>query len=459
MQWFYNMKLKAKLMTGFIMVAVIAAVIGTLGIQKIHQLEAADTKMYEKMTVPIGDIGEVATAFQRMRCNLLEMYTADSTERLNDQKKRADERDKEIEELSAKYEKSLFTDAGRKMFQEFRAEYKKFDEPEKKYQAYVLAGKRAEAHAMWNGELEKARKGVQDSIDKLHDSKLKLAKQTADDNVATANTATRLMLIIMAFGVLIAIGLGILISKIVMGQLGADPSDVGAVALKVGNGDCSVEIDTKELKDDSVMMAMKKMVDSVKALVSDAAMLSDAAIAGKLATRADASKHQGDFQKVVAGVNDTLDAVIGPLNVAAEYMDRISKGDVPPKITDSYNGDFNEIKNNLNVCIDAVSALVDDANILAKAAMEGKLNTRADASKHQGDFRKIVAGVNNTIDRLVGLLDVMPAPAMIIDRDFNVLYMNKLGADVGGRSQQQVTGSKCYDHFRTSDCKTDNITR
>ena len=49
-----------------------------------------------------------------------------------------------------------------------------------------------------------------------------------------------------------------------------------------------------------------------------------------------------------------LDAVIRPLNVSAEYMDRISKGDIPPKITDTYNGDFNEIKNNLNVCIDAV---------------------------------------------------------------------------------------------------------
>ena len=61
------------------------------------------------------------------------------------------------------------------------------------------------------------------------------------------------------------------------------------------------------------------------------------------------------------GVNETLDAVIGPLNVAAEYVDRISKGDIPPKITDSYNGDFNEIKNNLNNCIDAVNALVADA--------------------------------------------------------------------------------------------------
>ena len=57
------------------------------------------------------------------------------------------------------------------------------------------------------------------------------------------------------------------------------------------------------------------------------------------------------------------------------------------------NGDFNVIKNNLNNAIDNVNALVADAGMLAKAAIEGKLATRADATKHQGDYRKIVEGL------------------------------------------------------------------
>ena len=51
---------------------------------------------------------------------------------------------------------------------------------------------------------------------------------------------------------------------------------------------------------------------------------------------------------------------------------------MPPKITDEYKGDFNEIKNNLNQCIDAVKLLVTDANMLADSAVEGKLLVRAD---------------------------------------------------------------------------------
>src|SRR5208337_2381212 len=141
-------------------------------------------------------------------------------------------------------------------------------------------------------------------------------------------------------------------------------------------------------------------------LVTESAILAKAAVDGKLATRADASKHLGDFRKIIEGVNQTLDAVIGPLNVSAEYVDRISKGDIPPKITDKYNGDFNEIKNNLNNCIDDISALVNDAGLLVKAAVEGKLATRADASRHQGDYRKIVEGVNSTLDAVIGPLNV-----------------------------------------------------
>jgi methyl-accepting chemotaxis protein len=147
-------------------------------------------------------------------------------------------------------------------------------------------------------------------------------------------------------------------------------------------------------------------IDAISRVVADGVALTQAALEGKLATRADASKHQGDFRKVIEGFNLTLDNVIKPLNVSAEYVDRISKGDIPPKITDSYNGDFNEIKNNLNACIDAISRVVADGAALTQAALEGKLATRADASKHQGDFRKVIEGINLTLDNVIKPLNV-----------------------------------------------------
>jgi len=173
-----------------------------------------------------------------------------------------------------------------------------------------------------------------------------------------------------------------------------------AYITKVANGDMTASI-AKASDHDQIHEWLVLLKTNINALVAETGLLEKAAVEGKLATRADASKHQGDFRTIVEGVNKTLDAVIRPLNVSAEYVDRISKGDIPPKITDSYSGDFNEIKNNLNNCIDNISALVAETGLLEKAATDGKLEARADASKHQGDYRKIVEGVNQTLDAIL----------------------------------------------------------
>ena len=142
-------------------------------------------------------------------------------------------------------------------------------------------------------------------------------------------------------------------------------------------------------------------IDSISRMVGDGLNLTQAMLEGKLAVRSDPSRHEGDFRKVIEGFNLALDNVIKPLNVTAEYMDRISKGDIPPKITDTYVGDFNEIKNNLNVCIDSISRLASDGQSLTQEMVEGKLTVRTDPTKHQGDFRKIIEGINTMLDAIL----------------------------------------------------------
>jgi methyl-accepting chemotaxis protein len=377
MTWFYNLRLRAKLMSGFIAVAVVAAVIGTVGIQKIKQIAAEDRMMFEKATVPIGDLGDVSVSFQRVRVNQVELadaQTREDRERIKGTIKTL--RTNIVEKLGA-IEKTLVSEEARKRLDDFKQVRVEYNQVIGKAEQLAEAGKGAEAKAILSGDGRKAALHYQEVLDKLVEVKMKEARQIAASNTTVSTSASQIMLLLLAFGVLAALGLGAFISKVVQDQLGGDPSEVAEIAVKVGHGDCSVSIDTRGKREDSVMMAMARMVASIQALINDIGKLSEAAVAGKLAVRADAAKHDGDFQKIVNGVNDTLDAVIGPLNVAAEYIDRISKGDIPQSITDNYNGDFNAIKRNLNVLVEATNKITDAAKEIANGNLMVDLQERS----------------------------------------------------------------------------------
>ncbi len=214
------------------------------------------------------------------------------------------------------------------------------------------------------------------------------------------------------------------------------------VAEQIAEGNLAINVDILSTED-TLGQSMDTMKKSIQSLTDDTNKLVAAALAGQLDTRADASVHKGDYRKIVEGINNTLDAVIGPLNVAGEYMDRISKGDIPNKITEEYKGDFNEIKNNLNQCIDAVRLLVADANMLAKAAVQGQLDTRADASKHEGDFKAIIDGVNNTLDAVIGPLNMA---AEYIDRISNGDIPERITEEYKGDFNEiKINLNRCID--------------
>ncbi|MBI5442321.1 MAG: PAS domain-containing protein [Deltaproteobacteria bacterium] len=127
------------------------------------------------------------------------------------------------------------------------------------------------------------------------------------------------------------------------------------------------DADTAEVRErfERIADSLNRSVETVKATAGDVGALVAAAMDGRLGMRVDASKHQGEYRRLVEGINHTLDAVTGPLKVAATYLDRISKGDIPPKIVEAYSGDFNAIKENLNVLIAAMETVTRVAQEIA----------------------------------------------------------------------------------------------
>ena len=80
---------------------------------------------------------------------------------------------------------------------------------------------------------------------------------------------------------------------------------------------------------------------------------------GKLATRADAAKHQGDFRKIVQGVNDTLDSVIQPVQEGSRTLAVMATGDLTVRMEGEYQGDLQLIKDSINKVGQALDAALE----------------------------------------------------------------------------------------------------
>jgi methyl-accepting chemotaxis protein len=62
---------------------------------------------------------------------------------------------------------------------------------------------------------------------------------------------------------------------------------------------------------------------------------------------------------------------------------------------------FEIINKSLITVRENLLALIKDTELLTKAAIEGRLGTRANATDHHGEYRKIVEGINMTLDKMV----------------------------------------------------------
>ena len=309
MRWFKDLKVGTKLIAGFIMVAIIAAVVGGIGIMKIYEINHDAAMMYEKMTVPLGDLGAISVDFQRARINLRDVVeTTDPAERQkyaeNIKKLRQD-----MTDHAEKVEKTLLTEEGRKVFNEFKESRKVYGGFIDKIFELDAAGKDAEAEVLMHGEAFKAAMYEQELINQLVESKKKQAELTAEHNDQTASFAAKLMIGAIIVAVVLAIALGLFISRMITVPL----SGAVAVAERLAEGDLTARI-TVNSKDEvgQLEAAMAHMLESLRNLVGQTVQIS--------AGIASASSQLHSTSEQIATGAEEVAAQTGTVATASEEM-------------------------------------------------------------------------------------------------------------------------------------------
>ena len=265
------------------------------------------------------------------------------------------------------------------------------------------------------------------------------------------------------------------VNAMVDGHIAVKKKAIACVA-EFGKGNFKAPLEKFPGKKAFINETIEQVRVNLEALIADTDELVKSAVDGQLATRADASKHPGDFRKIVEGINNTLDAILIPIGESNRILGLVRGGNLRERVEIACPGDHERMKNAVNgvhawltelvayvtkiangdmtasmakaseqdqihewlvLLKNNINVLVADASMLAEAASAGRLGVRADATKHQGDYRKIVEGVNQTLEAIVEPLRVTAQNATTLASSSE--EMTAVSVQMAGSAEETAT--------------------
>jgi methyl-accepting chemotaxis protein len=376
-------------------------VVIVLGVNSLGTMNAEVDEMYNKELKPIQGWGEIQQSIAEARSQLVLALQHDpqgefATLHNHPTSLHTDEVRKQLDDIQQSWrniEDDLRAiDAG--LADEIAAELRAFEQAVSTSIDRLLAGQYYQANVNLLERINPSFTALDASASEAADAKVDEAAE-AYENAQQLYGQTRLLLITIGLLAIVAVSA---LAWFIIRSITQPMGEAMDAANRISEGDFSANLEAKRGDETGrLIMAMKSMQTAIVGMKDEVGKLSKAAVAGRLDERADAEQYKGEYRNIVSGVNDTLDAMTGPLNMTADYVDRISKGDIPPKITDEYKGDFNKIKNNLNTCIDSINGVIEEMEHMAKEHDAGDIDVRVDEKRFQGAYKEMAEGVNGMV--------------------------------------------------------------
>lgn len=149
----------------------------------------------------------------------------------------------------------------------------------------------------------------------------------------------------------------------------------------------------KQSDEDTLVPSLIGMIEAITLLIKETETMTELAVAGELKHRGNAAQFKGNYAKVIEGFNQTLDAVIAPIEEAAAVLTELSQGNIQTEMTGNYAGDHAEIKEALNKTTAFLKRYVDEITYTLEEIGRGNLNQEITAD-YQGDFAQIKTAFN-----------------------------------------------------------------
>ncbi len=430
-----NMKIGKRLITGFLIVAFITAGVGILGAVMLNNADSEYTDLYANYGSAQGTVGQVAIKYNQIRVALRDIVLTEDTAKMNELKNEIDGLKNDIDSGLKEFEPSIQTEEVKNAFDNLKQELTTYYSVQDNVINLALQGKNSEALEALNSASGSAA-NANDIVMSLFEQK-EAGGQEKSDVLSKTTAMTEIILwSVVAAAIIIAIMLGIFISRSISKPVNmlvatAESLALGDTSLKLdassedevgmlersfqkvidnisGNahnaellaaGNIDFEVEIKSDKD-ILSQSMQKMADTIKSLIQEMNYMSEQHELGDIDIAIPDEKFEGAYKLMAQGLNGMVQGHITVKKKAMACVAEFGRGNFEAPL-EKFPGKKAFINETIEQVRSNLKALMADANMLVSAGLEGRLSTRADVSKHYGDFRKIIEGINQTLDAIV----------------------------------------------------------
>jgi methyl-accepting chemotaxis protein len=497
MSFIDDMKIGKKLLGGFLIVVVILAIVAAFGYINAQNAATRSEQMYSDATIPISLLGDVQADFQQLRAEIYRYIYLPETRSALDTT--MNDLDANIRKNMQEYRNRQLSDQEKSILAKFDTNYAEFMRlyGETKTAARNNDMAKVSADLSAGSPLINARTATVTAYKDLINYNEQQARTLADQTAADAATASLFLAVLTIAGIVIALVVAVTLTRgitgpvaqvsynlreLSMGHLGnrmkmSRKDEIGEMAAvmdqfsddlqtnvigtmqKIAGGDLSVDVKPKDAKDE-IGPALITTTESLRALVAEANMLSKAAVEGRLSTRGNADRFKGGYHDIVAGVNQTLDSVVGPVNEAMRVSNEYAKGNFTARVDEKLNvqGDFIRFKealNNIGIEVSKsltivnqqvgdLAASAEEANASVEEVSAGSAQVAKNASGVSINAEKATQGVEQVQKAMEDLSrtiqDVATKSELVAKIVQDTTNFSKEGMELAQKTEQGMIG-------------------
>ncbi len=423
MKRFQDLKIRTKLLIAFLGMATVSGVIGWIGYDAAESMMKLQDTLYADRLVPIRDLGIASGAIHHTDARIQQLInTKDVVEKQQLNEEISTEIAKANDLINA-YSKTYLVNEEVVQLGKFREEWPKYMSSVDNIRSLVQQSRNFDAQKIVDTEFKKRSESSVAIVEELANINSRVAEEIDHETDASSKWAVIKLLVSLFAGLVISVSLGMFFSryisnvlsqmvnasnKIAQGEIDqridyrskdefgnlADSfrsmidymHGIATASEAIGKGNLDVNVSAKS-SNDTLSNSFIRTASVLKSMSKEINTLNEAGRNGSLSVRGNASQFHGEFKQMIQGINETLDAIVIPLNESNEVLFKMSHGDLSVRLNNNYKGDLQKMKQSVNTVGESLSSALQNVAFSIQA-------TATASSQISASVEEMTSGLN-----------------------------------------------------------------